>query len=228
MTDTREHDSPEPLRPRNHPGESGPRTVERLRLVRPFLGRESVFLQAGAHDGHLIRAVAGRVRFVYGIAPPACAPAAAGLPANSDLLTSDRARIPLADGRVSVAFSDMLLGNLGPDELGLHLREVARVLVPGGVYVSRTAHRCGGPPGVGSSFRELAARFRTAGFERVGVRALVRGLPLPCPPWAVRVAEAGLALVPLRPQFGAITVVGWKDRCGRVRDHCPAFTPVIA
>jgi hypothetical protein len=236
MTDLEKPDrtaglAPARIRQPNGPGESERptrRAVERLRLVLPFLGRESVFLQAGGHDGQLIRAVAGHVRYVYGIAPPASAPAAAGLPANCDLLAADRASIPLADGRVSVAFSDMLLGSLGSDESVRHLREVVRVLVPGGVYVCRTPHHYAGPPGAGSSFRELAGRFGAAGFEHVGVRALLGGRPLPCPSWAVRAAEAALAVVPLRPRFGAITLVGWKDRCGRVRADLPAFTPLPA
>jgi SAM-dependent methyltransferase len=219
------------------PQQQALRAVEQLPMIAPFLTPESVYLEIGAGDCHLTRTVARRVKFAYGLDVSDLIAASADRPANFDLLLSDGASIPLPGGRVTVAFSNMLVEHLHPDDFDRHLREVYRVLAPGGVYVCRTPHRYTGPQDISQyfdreatglhmkeyTFRELAARFRAAGFRSFGVRPRVKGRAVPFPAWAVRVAEATLGLLPhharrclcrsavLRPVFWAVTVAGWKD-----------------
>ncbi|HJZ60022.1 MAG TPA: class I SAM-dependent methyltransferase [Gemmataceae bacterium] len=228
------------------------RTAEQIGILRRYLTPQTVYLEVGAGDCSLTREVAGRVKFAYGVDVTDLL-GGSSRPANFELLMTDGATIPLANGLVSVAFSNMLIEHLHPDDFDRHLREVARVLRPGGVYVCRTPHRYTGPQDISQhfdaeatglhlreySFRELAARFRAAGFGSVGVRPRVKRRPIPFPAWAMRLSEAALGLLPsrtrkrvcrspfLRPLFGAITVVGWKDRrdlpaCRAARPFPPA------
>jgi SAM-dependent methyltransferase len=206
-----------------------------LRLLHSFVSPESVYLEIGAGDGRLTRTVARTVRYAYGVDVPDQISAAGPMPANCDLMETGRVNIPLGDDRVSVAFSDMLVGQLRTDELTRHLCEVARVLVPGGVYVCRVPHRYTaaadageggrheGAGGEGFSYRRFADRFVAAGFGSVGLRAVVLGRPVLFPGWVVRAAEALLGLLPAglsrwlgrlappRSALEALAVVGWKD-----------------
>lgn len=216
------------------PEQQAARTAEQFRLLRPFLAPDTVYLEVGAGDCHLTRAVAGRVRFAYGVDVSDVISATAERPANFERLLSDGTGLPVADGRVSVAYSNMLVEHLHPDDFAQHLREVVRVLAPGGVYVCRTPHRFSGPQDISQyfdreatglhlkeyTFRELATLFRGAGFAAVGVRPRVRGRAVSFPSWAMRAAEAALGQMPhgarnalarspvFRPLFGAITVIG--------------------
>src|SRR5207253_3125526 len=157
-------------------------------------------------------------------------------PANFDFLLTDGTTISVPASRVTVAFSNMLAEHLHPDDFAVHLREVHRVLAPGGVYVCRTPHRFAGPSDISGyfdreakgfhlkeySFRELSVRFRAAGFRSVGVRARVKGRAFAVPTWMVRWAETPLGLVPYRlrralslsaplcPLFETVTVVARK------------------
>lgn len=225
------------------PEQQAARAVEQLPLIAPFLNPRSVYLEIGAGDCHLTRTVAGRVGFAYGLDVSDLISTSADRPANFEFLLSDGSNIPLADGRVTVAFSNMLVEHLHPDDFERHLREVYRVLAPGGVYVCRTPHRYTGPQDISQffdreatgfhlkeyTFRELAARFRAAGFGSVGVRPRVKGRAVRFPAWAMRVGETALGLLPhaarhracrsglLRPLFGAVTVAGWKDAAPAAR-----------
>jgi SAM-dependent methyltransferase len=219
-------------------GQQAARTNEQLRLLGPFLPPETVYLEVGAGDCHLARTVAGRVRAAYGVDVSDLIAASADRPGNFELLLTDGTSIPLPDGRVTVAYSNMLVEHLHPDDFVRHLREVHRVLAPGGVYVCRTPHRFAGPTDISGyfdreatgfhlkeySFRELDERFRAAGFPEVGVRARVKGRAVSSPVRMVRAAEAALGLLPyrprkalcrsalLRPLFTTVTVVARKGR----------------
>jgi SAM-dependent methyltransferase len=157
-------------------------------------------------------------------------------PANFKLLITDGTTIPLEANRVTVAYSNMLVEHLHPDDCVRHLQEVHRVLAPGGVYVCRTPHRFAGPTDISGyfdreatgfhmkeySFREVNRLFRAAGFGSVGVRARVKGKAIAVPFGLVRMTELALGLVPyrsrkalsrsalLRPLFSTVTVIARK------------------
>lgn len=219
-------------------GQQAARTAEQLRMVAPFLTPDAVYLEVGAGDCGLTREVAKRVKFAHAV--DVADLVTGDRPANFDLRLTDGTALPVEDGRVTVAFSNMLVEHLHPDDFAAHLREVYRVLAPGGVYVCRTPHRFTGPQDVSQffdreatgfhmkeyTFGELAARFRAAGFAGVGVRPRLKGRALPCPAWAMRAAEGVLGLFPygprkklgrspvLRPLFAVVTVVGRKAARG--------------
>jgi SAM-dependent methyltransferase len=221
---------------RENPEQQATRTAEQLRLLRPFLTKDSTYLEIGAGDCYLTRTVAREVKFAYGVDVSDVISASAERPGNFEQLLTDGTNLPVQDGTVTVAYSNMLVEHLHPDDFTQHLREVARVLAPGGVYVCRTPHRYTGPQDISQyfdreatgfhlkeySYGELAGRFRAAGFGSVGVRPRVKGRPVPVPGWTMRGMEAALGLFPyrarkwlgqsaaLRPLFATITVVGRK------------------
>jgi hypothetical protein len=208
--------------------------AECFRLLRPFLHRDGVFLQIGSGTASLARAVAGQVRFAYGtdLGPPADDDAG---PPNFERLHARRGYIPLGDERVSLAFDDLSAVDLGPVDLTRHLREVCRVLVPGGTYVFRPAAPDESATGYQGAytFGELADQARAAGFATVGLRVRVGGWSLPVPIWTARVAGAflGCLSVPARRWLDRTAlirgvsdpvVVAWKDSRCLVHDGLPA------
>ncbi len=221
---------------KDSPEQQAARTAEQFRLLEPFLAPETAYLEIGAGDCHLARTVAGRVSRAYGADVSDQIASSVDRPANFELLITDGSHLPLPTGATTVAFSNMLVEHLHPDDFVTHLIEVHRVLAPGGVYVCRTPHRFAGPTDISGYFDreatgfhlkeytagELAARFRAAGFARVGFRARLKGRAVAAPAWGVKLVEAGLAVfpyrarralsrsAPLRPLFATITVVARK------------------
>jgi SAM-dependent methyltransferase len=221
---------------KDSPEQQAARTGEQFRLLEPFLAPGATYLEIGAGDCHLARTVARRVARAYGVDVSDQISASADRPANFDLLITNGTSVPLPDGTVTVAFSNMLVEHLHPDDFATHLSEVHRVLAPGGVYVCRTPHRFAGPTDISGYFdreatgfhlkeytaRELAARFRAAGFARVGFRARLKGRAVAAPAWGVKLIETGLTVLPyrarralsrsapFRPLFATLTVVARK------------------
>jgi len=152
-----------------------------LGFLRPWLRPGDTVLEIGAGDGTFAEALAGRSRHAYALDVSAGVFDGRETPANFDFLVSDGVSIPLADGAVDLAFSNQLFEHLHPDDVQPHLREVRRVLRPGGRYVVLTPTRLSGPHDVSGYFDdeprgfhlreytcgELAAELRAAGFRRV-------------------------------------------------------------
>jgi SAM-dependent methyltransferase len=224
------------LTSKREPDEAAARGREPLRWLGPFLRPGSAFVDVGCGDAALARAAAARVGRAYGIDVADLVPADAHPPGNFELRLTDGTDLPLPDGSADVVFSNMLIEHFHPDDARAHLREVHRVLAPGGVYVCRTPHAYAGPQDVSQFFdtvatgfhlkeytyQELRSAFREAGFARTGVLAAARGVRLPVPGPAFRLAEWGLGALParlrkwacarrgLRQVIGCLTVVGRK------------------
>jgi ubiquinone/menaquinone biosynthesis C-methylase UbiE len=89
-------------------------------------------LDLGCGEGRLSRVLAARGHRVVGIeASPALAAAARQADPSIEVHVADAAALPLPDGSADVVVASMVLMNL--DDLGSAMREVARVLAPGGV-----------------------------------------------------------------------------------------------
>jgi SAM-dependent methyltransferase len=220
------------------PEQTRRRVAQQLRLVRPFVGPDDVFLEIGGGDCGLSMAVAGHVRQSFGVDISDLISAGTDRPGNFALLLSDGTSLPLPDGSVDTAYSRMLLEHLHPDDAAEHLREVYRVLRLGGRYVCETPHRFTGPQDVSQyfddtatgfhlkeyTFRELRAAVRAAGFSSTGLRLWLRGRTYWFPRAAAHGLERLLGLLPTRPRrrvaqsFGfrqaltAIVLVGRKGR----------------
>jgi SAM-dependent methyltransferase len=185
---------------------------QRLRFLRPFLTPETVFMEVGAGDCALALRAATMTRQVYAIDVSERITRNVVPPRNFKLILSDGCSIPLAAGSVDLAFSDQLMEHLHPRDAEEQLRNIARSLAPGGLYVCVTPNRLYGPTDVSGYFeevargfhlkeysgREIRQLFRKVGFSRLQFCAGARGFFLRCPFAALTALEAGLAQLPQR------------------------------
>lgn len=82
------------------------------------------------------------------------------LPDNVELRIVDAVNLaPFADGSFDVVFSSQLVEHLHPEDVPVHMAEVARVLRPGGRYLLETPNRVTGPHDVSRAFDDVATCF---------------------------------------------------------------------
>lgn len=166
------------------------RAVERqMRLIGPFLTRQSVFLELGPGDCTLASHVSTLVEQVYGVDVSAELSRGSPHPANFQLVLSDGCTVPVPSGSVDVAYSNQLMEHLHPDDAVEQLANIYTALTPGGVYVCVTPNRLSGPHDVSRGFdpvatglhlkeytvREIHRVFLRAGFSRIRVCVGARG-----------------------------------------------------
>jgi SAM-dependent methyltransferase len=211
-------------------------TERQLRLLRPRLGRQTVYMEVGAGDCHLAMTVARLVQHVYAVDVSRTIAAASNGLANFTFVLSDGIGIDVPAESVHVAYSHQLLEHLHPDDAAQQLRQIVAALAPGGVYICITPHRYSGPHDISKHFdsqatgfhmkeytySELRSLFRTAGFASTQVWTGVKGHFLRVPEPCVRIGEGLLDPLPhwlrkrlarsiaLRPLLDSITVVGQK------------------
>lgn len=133
--------------------ESSRRKVEsQLRLLRPFLHKDTVFLEFAPGDCRLAAAVAKEVQSVVGVDISDQRSAGENFPANLELIVYDGYNLPVPDATADVIFSYQFLEHLHPDDVNAHFALARRLLKPGGVYVFDTPHRYSGPHDVSRHF----------------------------------------------------------------------------
>jgi SAM-dependent methyltransferase len=155
--------------------------AEQVAVVSAFLPEGGVYVELGAGDEAVARAVARRASRVYAVEVSEEIAAAAGRPANVERVLSDGTSVPVPPGTAHVAFSNQLMEHLHPDDALAQLRQVAAALAAGGVYVCITPNALSGPHDISRHFdsvptgfhlreytnRELRRLLRAAGFEPV-------------------------------------------------------------
>jgi SAM-dependent methyltransferase len=130
-----------------------------LRLLRPYLRPESVFLEVGPGDCSFSIAVAALVRQVYALDVSAEITSRISLPSNFKLILSDGTSVPLPPDSVDVAYSNQLMEHLHPDDALEQLQGIWRALRPGGVYICLTPNRVNGPHDISKYFDPVATGF---------------------------------------------------------------------
>jgi SAM-dependent methyltransferase len=183
------------------------------RLLKHFLRKDKVFLEIGGGNLAVSRRLSPLVKHVFSLdVSKEFALALGPLPKNVSLILSDGIDIPLGDNSVDVAYSNQLMEHLHPDDAEAQLREIFRVLKPGGRYICNTPHRYNGPHDISLYFdedatgfhlkeytnRELAALFGKVGFRRIYSLTGARGYVLPLPLWSITSFERFLGLAPKR------------------------------
>lgn len=127
-----------------------------LRFLRPWLNPEAAVLEIGAGDGMFSKELAPQVRHVYALDVSDGIFDRSSCPENFEFLLSDGLSIPLADDQVDFAFSNQVIEHVHPEDVQPHLREVRRVLRPGGHYLLLTPNRLSGPHDVSGFFSDVA------------------------------------------------------------------------
>jgi len=181
-----------------------------LRLIEPFLAPTTRFLEVGGGDCSLSIELSRRLPRV--IAIEAGSEILDGLdPAEVELVVTDSPPYPLPDACADLAFSSHVIEHLRPDDALLHLREIHRLLAPGGRYLCVTPNRLWGPHDVSRYFsdvpeglhlreythNELLRLLKQAGFRRRRVIPRLDGIESLAGHAATRVVEGLLARAPI-------------------------------
>lgn len=146
-----------------------------LRLLGRFLESGMSFLEVGAGDCRLSLAMAPRAQRVVALDVSEEIASAVRRPDNFELVISDGRRVPLPDSSVDLAYSNQLMEHLHPDDVEGQLRELVRVLRPGGRYVCVTPHRYSGPHDISAFFGCEPTGFHLKEYTVGGLRAAFLG-----------------------------------------------------
>jgi SAM-dependent methyltransferase len=186
--------------------------ARQLKFVIPFLRQETVFLEIGPGDCAFSFEVARHVRHVYAVDVSEEITKSHSLPPNFSLILTDSLTARLKPGSVDVVYSRHLMEHLHPDDAGEQLKNIHRLLVPGGKYVCLTPNRLNGPDDVSRYFDEVATGFhlkeyttselihlfKQVGFSRVRVHVGGRGRYMVFPAGPVILFESLLARLPYK------------------------------
>lgn len=204
-----------------------------MRLLRPFLHKDCVFLEFAPGDCRLAAAAAMKVRKVIGVDISDQRSPGEQFPANLELIVYDGYDLPVPDATVDVIFSYQFLEHLHPEDVDAHFTLARRLLKPGGVYVFDTPHRYSGPHDVSRYFgstlqcfhfqewtyREMRKLLQKHGFAktcmyRTGKPRVSKSLNL-----ANDLVEALLGLLPITVRhllsvrlFPSVVMVAWATK----------------
>jgi SAM-dependent methyltransferase len=179
-----------------------------MKQIRP----EFVFMEVGCGDAALAFAAARHVRTVYGVDVTDTLIDIAMAPPNFAFLRTNGIEIPLEAEKVDFVYSNQLMEHLHPEDAADQLREIHRVLKPGGRYMCITPSKMTGPHDISCYFDyeatclhlkeydygSLRQLFRKSGFRTFGCRVFVRGWELHLPYVAMRTFEYSLSALPPR------------------------------
>lgn len=168
-----------------------------VRTLKRFLGQDKTFLEIGAGNLAVSRAISPLVKSVIALdVSIEFATALGPVPQNVKLIISDGLSVPVADNSVDLAYSSQLMEHLHPNDAEEQLKNIYHSLKNGGVYICNTPHRFNGPHDISQYFdetatgfhlkeytnRELAQLFKKAGFRKVysltGAKGFVVRFPL--------------------------------------------------
>ncbi|MDF1497344.1 MAG: class I SAM-dependent methyltransferase [Patescibacteria group bacterium] len=196
---------------------TNPRTVNEaylkatVRTLRPFLQKDTTYLEVGAGNLATIRGISALVKKTIAIdVSKEFATALGPIPKNCELIISNGISIPAPKNSVDIAYSTQLMEHLHPDDAEEQLRNVFVTLKKGGRYVLETPHRFNGPHDISKYFddeatgfhlheytnRELRDLFRTTGFRKIYNLIGAKGYHLPCPTSALIALESLLNILP--------------------------------
>lgn len=170
-----------------------------------------VVMEVGAGDGALSKLLAARCRSVIAVDVSALICDRDDWPENAEFRLTHGTVLPADDASIDVVYSNQLMEHLHPEDATAQLKEVFRVLKPGGRYVCVTPNRVAGPWDISVYFadaarglhlreysvRELEQCLGQAGFARVQPFAGGRGWFFRVPVALVSLAETVLQTAPV-------------------------------
>lgn len=205
--------------------------VEReLHFLAGLLTDDLAVLEIGAGDLALSRRLAGMVGEVHAVDVASEIAGGETSPANLHIYLTDGPRLPLADDSVVLAYSNQLIEHLHPHDAVEHLREVFRVLEPGGRYLCVTPNELTGPWDISRMFsttamglhlheysnRELAALLGGVGFGDIRAVVPARSSAREVPAWLFTTPELVLQALPPRARR-ALLAGPWRKPLNSIR-----------
>jgi SAM-dependent methyltransferase len=143
-----------------------------IKMLRPFLTRDSHFLEVGAGDCALSLYVAQQVRQVYAVDVSDTITNNIEIPDNFKLILSDGCNIPVVENSIDVVYSNQLMEHLHPDDALEQLYNIFNVLKPNGVYLCITPNRLNGPHDISRYFDREATGFHLKEYTVTELKAL--------------------------------------------------------
>lgn len=192
---------------------------EHIKMDLRYLGLSELpkgtFLEIGCGDAEMSYAAAGLVQRAYGLDVTDELINYDRAPKNFQFLKTRGTNIELPENSVDIAYSNQLMEHLHPEDAESQVREVVRVLRPGGFYWCRTPNRVTGPHDVSCYFDHVATcfhlreydyssirtLFKHAGFRTVRFFVNVRGLKIPLAYWVARPIEMAFDRYPKLNRF---------------------------
>ena len=177
-------------------------------LILKLIDSRSVVLEIGCGRAYTAALIGPKVRLLY-LADVACH-IEAELPSNAEFRLLEGGTLPFDDESVAVCFHSDVMEHLHPEDGAALLREMRRVLKPGGWAVVITPNRLSGPHNVARYFQseveglhlkeylseELVDEMKAAGFAGAEPYYGARGLYLPVPAGLSRWIETALRALP--------------------------------
>ena len=187
-----------------------PALASQIRFLRPYLSTETRLLELGAGNGSLAKAIAPAIRAVFALEVSDEVIRRIPRQSNLEVIRACGPEIPLADDAVDLVYSYQVMEHLHPDDAFTQLREVVRVLAPGGAYLCITPNRLSGPHDISRFFDreatglhlreytvgELSELFYAAGFAHVSLQRVIRGRAVSLPAEPVAAFERLLEPMP--------------------------------
>jgi 2-polyprenyl-3-methyl-5-hydroxy-6-metoxy-1,4-benzoquinol methylase len=182
------------------------------RLLKRFIGPETVLLEVGAGDGALAMYLADQVQKVYAIDVAEYPVHGGRRPANFEFYLFDGIDVGVPKNTVTLAYSNQVMEHLHAEDALDQLLSIYEALVRGGKYICITPNRLSGPHDVSKYFdsvatglhlkeytiTELADLFNAVGFSKTEVVLTYKGYRLSpiLPVGPFKVLEAVLEKLP--------------------------------
>jgi SAM-dependent methyltransferase len=200
----------------DHPQHAPDRDVRRLRIARQAeflrgrLDAGSCYVELGCGDAALTKRIAPDAGAAIGVDVTDALIGAGPHPPGFRFLKTDGTSLDLPDASVDLVYSNQLMEHLHPDDADAQLREIVRVLKPGGKYICTTPNRLTGPHDISRYFsyeplgfhlREydhgsLDRIFRRAGFRSVVPIVFLKGREFAPPMVVVKLTERMMSVLP--------------------------------
>jgi ubiquinone/menaquinone biosynthesis C-methylase UbiE len=151
-------------------------TKRQVSMLLRELGSDDVFLDIGGGDCRVALSVAPHVaKSIVVDVSNELVPADADVQApNFQFVLTKSADIPLPDESVSFIYSNQVIEHIHPDDVDERMRELYRVMKPGGRYLCRTPNRTSGPHDVSMYFDDVACGTHMHEYTYASLLRLVR------------------------------------------------------
>ncbi|MCX8042887.1 MAG: class I SAM-dependent methyltransferase [Desulfobacterota bacterium] len=193
--------------------------LQQLEVIRPLLHPGCTVAEIGSGDCALAQTLAPFVRRVIALdVSPTIMHLPTPPPCNIVRIVFDGYSFPVPDNSIDLTLSNQLIEHLHPEDARAQLKELHRILTPGGKYLCITPHRLSGPHDISRYFdrcatglhlkeyviSELVHLFRDVGFSSFRIILRVsRQRHILWPLLPVHVLEKFLLLL---PRFMSVTL----------------------